>query len=117
MSAEFLTESGIVERTQIKSRSRKEILCGPDEIIFLRLPEVKAVTGMSKSSLYDLIRANNFPAPVRLGPRTVAWVRSEIQQWAAERVLKSRSTTSHPGNRRMPQPALREAWVSSKKWA
>jgi prophage regulatory protein len=117
MSARFSMESDIVERKQIKSGSHKEILCGPDEIIFLRLPEVKAVTGLSKSSLYDLIRANNFPAPVRLGPRTVAWVRSEIKQWAAERVLTSRSTTLHPGSKRIPQPALREAWASSRKWA
>ena len=58
-----------------------------------------------------------FPSPVRLGPRTVAWVRSEIKQWAAERVLTSRSTTLNPGRKRMPQPALREAWASSKKWA
>jgi prophage regulatory protein len=89
----------------------------PDEVSFLRLPEVKLLTGLSKSSLYALIRANSFPAPVRLGPRTVAWVRSEIKQWAAERVLTSRSTTLHPGSQRMPQPALREAWASSKKWA
>jgi prophage regulatory protein len=88
-----------------------------EEVSFLRLPDVKLLTGLSKSSLYALIRANSFPAPIRLGSRTVAWVRSEIQQWAAERVLKSRSTTLHPGNRRMPQPALRAAWASSKKWA
>ena len=88
-----------------------------DDVSFLRLPEVKAVTGLSKSSLYALIRANSFPAPVRLGPRTVAWVRSEIKQWAAERVLTSRSTTLDPGSRRMPRPAFRAAWASSKKWA
>jgi prophage regulatory protein len=88
-----------------------------EEVSFLRLPDVKLVTGLSKSSLYALIRANSFPSPVRLGPRTVAWVRSEIKQWAAERVLTSRSTTLNPGRKRMPQPALREAWASSKKWA
>jgi prophage regulatory protein len=108
MSAQFLAESNIVERTQIKSGSRKETLSSPDEVIFVRLPEVKAVTGLSKSSLYALIRANNFPGPIRLGPRTVAWVRSEINEWAAERVLTSRSTSSHPGRKRMPQAALRE---------
>jgi len=47
-----------------------------DEVSFLRLPELKSVTGLSKSSLYALIRANSFPSPVQLGPRTVAWVRS-----------------------------------------
>jgi prophage regulatory protein len=62
-----------------------------DDVSFLRLPEVKAVTGLSKTSLYALIREESFPAPVRLGPRAVAWVRSEIRQWAAERVHASRS--------------------------
>jgi predicted DNA-binding transcriptional regulator AlpA len=47
-----------------------------DDLSFLRLLEVKAVTGLSKTSLYALIRDKNFPAPVRLGPRSVAWVRS-----------------------------------------
>jgi prophage regulatory protein len=61
------------------------------DVSFWRLPEVKAVTGLSKTSLYALIREKSFPAPVRLGPRTVAWVRSEIRQWAAERVHASRS--------------------------
>jgi prophage regulatory protein len=88
-----------------------------DEVIFLRLPKVKTITGLSKSSLYALIRANSFPAPIRLGPRTVAWVRSEIKQWAAERVLTSRSTTLNPGRKGMPQPTIRDTWASSKKWA
>ncbi len=88
-----------------------------DDMIFLRLPEVKAVTGLSKSSVYALIRANSFPAPVRLGPRTVAWVRSEIKEWATERVLRSRSTPSNPGRKRMPQRAAEETWASSKRWA
>lgn len=62
-----------------------------DDVTFLRLPEVKAMTGLSKSSLYALIKEKSFPAPVRLGARTVAWVRSEVREWAAERVHTSRS--------------------------
>lgn len=62
-----------------------------DEVTFMRLPEVKAVTGLSKTSIYELIRSRKFPAPVRLGPRAVAWVKSEIRQWAVERVQASRS--------------------------
>jgi prophage regulatory protein len=61
-----------------------------DDVIFLRLPEVKVVTGLSKSSLYTLIRERSFPPPVRLGARSVAWVRSEVRQWAVERVNASR---------------------------
>ena len=48
-----------------------------EDVCFLRLPDMKMVTGLSKSSLYALIRANSFPAPIRLGPRRVAWVRFE----------------------------------------
>ena len=62
-----------------------------DDVTFLRLPEVKAITGLSKTSLYALIRDRSFPAPVRLCPRAVAWVRSEVRQWAVERVHASRS--------------------------
>lgn len=62
-----------------------------DDLSFLRLPEVKAMTGLSKTSLYAMIRNKSFPAPVRLGPRAVAWLRSEVRRWAVERVHASRS--------------------------
>lgn len=61
-----------------------------DEVTFLRLPGVKEITGLSKSSLYALIGEKRFPAPIRLGARTVAWVRSEVRQWALERIRASR---------------------------
>jgi predicted DNA-binding transcriptional regulator AlpA len=88
-----------------------------EEVIFLRLPEVKAVTGLSKSSLYALIRADSFPSPVRLGPRAVAWVRSEIKQWASDRIVASKLATSSQSRKRTVQPALPGSWSSSKKWA
>jgi len=88
-----------------------------EEVSFLRLPDVRMVTGLSKSSLYALIRANSFPAPVRLGPRTVAWVRSEVKEWAAERISASRSAVPQLRSRRMPQRELGEAWAAPKKYA
>jgi prophage regulatory protein len=89
----------------------------PDDVSFLRLPDVKLVTGLSKSSLYALIRTESFPAPVRLGPRTVAWVRSEVNDWAVERISTSRFALSPPGTRRGPQRALGEVWTPSRKLA
>jgi len=56
------------------------------DITFMRLPAVKLATGLSKSSLYSLIRSGDFPTPIQLGPRMVAWVKEEVQAWAAERV-------------------------------
>jgi predicted DNA-binding transcriptional regulator AlpA len=85
--------------------------------IYLPNGKVKALTGLSKSSLYELIRDNNFPAPIHLGPRTVAWVSSEVRQWAAERISASRAALPHQGVRRMPQRAIGESWGTSKKYA
>ncbi len=87
------------------------------EIMFLRLPQVKTITGLSKSSLYALIRANSFPAPVHLGPRTVAWVQSEVKSWAAERAHAPRIPTSIQVSKKGPQSVHADSWASPKKWA
>jgi prophage regulatory protein len=102
---------------QTKWQRGTEISSDFDEAIFLRLPKVKVVTGLSKSSLYELIRANSFPAPVRLGARTVAWIRSEVIEWAAERILSSRAATPNVDGRRVPQRAADTTWGSSKERA
>jgi prophage regulatory protein len=57
---------------------------------FLRLPEVKRLTGLSRSSIYLQIKTGQFPSPVRLGGRAVGWVEEEILTWARDRVLESR---------------------------
>lgn len=61
-----------------------------DDVTFVRLPEVRAITGLSKTSIYELIRANSFPPPIRIGSRSVAWIKVEIRQWALDRVRQSR---------------------------
>jgi prophage regulatory protein len=53
---------------------------------FLRLPEVKHLTGLSKSSIYAMISENSFPRQISLGSRTVVWLESDIQKWIAEQV-------------------------------
>ncbi|ADW68490.1 helix-turn-helix transcriptional regulator [Granulicella tundricola] len=103
--------------SQTKSANGKPLQRDSEEVIFLRLPKVKAITGLSKSSLYELIRANSFPAHVHLGARTVAWVASDVQQWATERIVHSRPPASIVDGRRVPQRALPGQWASSKKFA
>lgn len=48
----------------------------------LRLPQVKARTGLSRSTIYARIRNGAFPSQVKLGgPRAVGWLESEIQEF------------------------------------
>lgn len=56
----------------------------------LRLPGVKARTGLSRSTIYDKIQKKEFPAPVKLGERAVGWLDSEIDAWVHQLVENSR---------------------------
>lgn len=57
---------------------------------FLRLPEVRARTGLSRSTIYALIGRDEFPRHVPLGMRCVGWLESEIDAWMVTRVARRR---------------------------
>jgi prophage regulatory protein len=118
MSARFSTESTSAATTPefslgngIKSSSDL------DRIIFLRLPEVKAVTGLSKTTIYERIREAAFPLPVPIGKRAVGWVESEVKQWAANRVLASRAGAPSALGKRPPHPVRAALQASPKRFA
>ena len=56
----------------------------------LRLPAVKARTGLSRSTIYLRISEGSFPKPVSLGSRAVGWVESEINDWLDQQIKASR---------------------------
>jgi prophage regulatory protein len=49
----------------------------------LRLSAVKEQTGLSRSAIYA---DPDFPRPVKIGARSVAWVEEEIANWIAARI-------------------------------
>lgn len=51
----------------------------------LRLPEVMHLTGLGRSTIYRLLAAGQFPAPVQLSVRAVGWRRTDVDHWTAER--------------------------------
>jgi prophage regulatory protein len=60
----------------------------------LRLPTVKARTGLSRSTIYLRISQDMFPKPVSLGARAVGWLEDEIQAWLENQVAQSRKVGS-----------------------
>ncbi|MPQ59853.1 AlpA family phage regulatory protein [Duganella sp. FT27W] len=54
------------------------------------MPEVKAICGLSRSSIYHLIQQGHFPAPVAIGGRARAWIKHEVEGWVAQRIRASR---------------------------
>ena len=53
--------------------------------MLLRKPIVMERTGLANSTLYYLIAKGDFPTPVKLGARSVAWKSSEIDEWINSR--------------------------------
>lgn len=60
------------------------------ELRFIRLKEVLAICGKSRSSVYEAIKRGEFPPPIKLQGRSSAWIKSEILQWAEGCVRTSR---------------------------
>lgn len=56
----------------------------------LRLPAVKARTGLSRSTIYLRVSEGRFPSPVSLGGRAVGWIETEVNDWLAARIEASR---------------------------
>ncbi len=57
---------------------------------FIRLPQVMALTGLSRSSIYLAVAEGRFPKQIALGARSVAWASNEIDEWMENCVANSR---------------------------
>ena len=51
----------------------------------LRRRDVEALTGLSRAWIYAAMQRGDFPRPVKLGKRAVAWPKSAIDDWIEER--------------------------------
>lgn len=57
---------------------------------FLRLTDVKHQVGLGRSAIYDKVKRGDFPAPINLGARAVAWLSDDITAWMDARIEASR---------------------------
>jgi prophage regulatory protein len=60
----------------------------------IRFNEVIKRTSKSRAAIYVQMNGGEFPKPVRLGPKSVAFVESEINEWIEAR-LASRVKETH----------------------
>lgn len=51
----------------------------------LRLTEVTYTSGLSRSSIYRLMKLGLFPKAIRIGITAVGWLSSDIDQFLADR--------------------------------
>ena len=57
-----------------------------DEFIeYIRSPEVRRISGLSTATIYRMAVGGKFPRQAKVGEQAVAWIRSEVEAWAASR--------------------------------
>jgi prophage regulatory protein len=60
----------------------------------IRRPETQSRTGLTTSRLYELMAKGEFPRPVRIGTRAVAWNVEEVDRWIADRLAARETSVS-----------------------
>ena len=50
-----------------------------------RRPAVEKMTALSRSSIYDMMKRDEFPRPIKITGKAVAWRESDISAWLASR--------------------------------
>ena len=60
-------------------------------IRLLRLAKVLNVTGLGKTTIYELQSQGTFPMRVQITDHSVGWVEAEVQTWLAKRIAMSAS--------------------------
>ena len=56
----------------------------------IRLDQVQARNGLSRSTILAYMHEDRSPEPVQISERCVAWIESEVDAWISERVASRR---------------------------
>ncbi|BEP53043.1 hypothetical protein GmRootV118_02870 [Variovorax sp. V118] len=64
----------------------EQLSCGAPALLTLR--DVSHITKMSRSSLYNMLAANEFVRPFKMGRRSIRFLDSEVRAWIEERVAQ-----------------------------
>lgn len=66
-----------IEQTKIRDKQ-------PSDLI--RINEVISMTALSRSSIYTYKKNGEFPNPIQLTSRSIAWVRADVEQWISDKI-------------------------------
>lgn len=66
--------------TKVPSRAEQPLHAAQIEDALLKLPTVQALTGLGKTSIYELVKAGEL-RPVKLGARCTRFRAGDVQAW------------------------------------
>ena len=53
---------------------------------FIRLPQVLALTGVSKSTIWKWIGEGKFPQRIKISHRVSVWKQTDVDNWIQEQI-------------------------------
>lgn len=56
------------------------------ELRILRRSDVIEKTGLSRGTIENMREDGTFPMPVKLGPRSIGWIESEVDEWIQQKI-------------------------------
>lgn len=59
--------------------------CPPTRL--LRRREVESLTGLRRTAIYEAMARGQFPRPIALTARSVAWPERDVQSWIEARLV------------------------------
>ena len=60
-----------------------------DDTTLLSRKQVIEVTGLSRATIDRMRKDDDFPQPLQLSPRRVAWRAADVREWVASRKIAS----------------------------
>lgn len=57
-----------------------------NQVRLIRIEEVKAISGLKRSTIYAYISDGIFPSQIKLGKRCAAWIESEVLVFLRARI-------------------------------
>ncbi|MCL1059743.1 AlpA family transcriptional regulator [Shewanella gelidimarina] len=74
-----------MQEVQVSTQAQFKHFTHNDRVIKLR--DVIELTGLKKTSIYNLIKKNEFPKQITLARNSVGWVQSEVLQWVNDLMI------------------------------
>jgi len=81
---------------------------------YLSWPEVRAITGLGRTTIWRLQKAGDFPKAVQISPRRIAWRASDLAAWLQPEPEPETARTAPAAPRAASRAAVAEAPRASR---
>lgn len=65
----------------------------PAEKVLLDAVDLQAILGVSRTTLWRMTKAGEFPNPIKITANLTRWHRAEVDQWIADKAAEPRQAS------------------------